>query len=153
MSDQLKFQYCQKIVLLNDAKDAVLLARRKGEADYDGVYSFIGGKMETTDGGFVEGLRREKNEEVGSDVQISISPMTTWNAYFVKKSGDSMVLPHYVAIYRGGEIRLNDEYADYKWVKLDQLESFEPKIDTIESAVHWAIAQAQHLAPADFLTI
>ena len=58
--DTTLFQYCQKIVLFSQDGSAVLLARRRGEADYDGVFSFIGGKLESTDGGLVNGLRREK---------------------------------------------------------------------------------------------
>ena len=42
------FQYCQKLIILSADKSQVLLTKRKGEADYDGVYSFIGGKMENT---------------------------------------------------------------------------------------------------------
>ena len=49
MSSASLFQYCQKLIVLSEDKTQVLLAKRKGEADYDGVYSFIGGKMETTD--------------------------------------------------------------------------------------------------------
>ena len=37
------FQYCQKIVVLSKDKNKVLLCKRKGEADYDGTFSFIGG--------------------------------------------------------------------------------------------------------------
>jgi hypothetical protein len=48
--DTTLFQYCQKLIILSADKTKVLLAKRKGEADYDGIYSFIGGKMETTDG-------------------------------------------------------------------------------------------------------
>lgn len=58
--DTTLFQYCQKIVLFSQDGSAVLLARRRGEADYDGVFSFIGGKLESTDDGLVNGLRREK---------------------------------------------------------------------------------------------
>lgn len=43
------FQYCQKLIVISPEKDTVLLCKRKGEADYDGVFSFIGGKMETSD--------------------------------------------------------------------------------------------------------
>ena len=70
--DTTLFQYCQKIVLFSQDGSAVLLARRRGEADYDGVFSFIGGKLESTDGGLVNGLRREKNEEIGSAAKIAV---------------------------------------------------------------------------------
>jgi ADP-ribose pyrophosphatase YjhB (NUDIX family) len=153
MKDPYSFQYCQKIVLFNQAQDAVLLARRKGEADYDGVYSFIGGKMETTDGGFVEGLKREKNEEIGESARISVCPLTSYNAYFIKKDGSAMVIPHYYAIHQGGEITINDEYSDYKWVRLAELPAFEPKIETISDAVEWAVRMRPLLPDNDFVII
>ncbi len=62
--EKYNFQYCQKIVVFRNNNTEVLLAKRKGENDYDGTFSFIGGKMETTDNNPVEGMRREKNEEV-----------------------------------------------------------------------------------------
>ncbi len=133
--DTTLFQYCQKIVVFNEDVDSVLLAKRRGEADFDGTYSFIGGKMETTDGGLIEGLRREKNEEIGSDAKLDIFPYASYNEYYVKKSGQAMVLPHYYAVYREGEIILNEEYSEYAWVKLPDLQEFEPKINTVPPMV------------------
>lgn len=153
MNTSYSFQYCQKIILLNEAQTAVLLARRKDEADYDGVYSFIGGKLETIDGGFVPGLQREKNEEIGEKAKIQICPLVSYNAYFTKKDGNAMVLPHYYAEYLGGEIVINDEYSDYKWVNLSELPAFEPKIETIEGAVEWALKIKTVLKTDDFVTM
>lgn len=153
MNGSYSFQYCQKIVLFNETQAAVLLARRKGEADYDGVYSFIGGKLETTDGGFVPGLQREKNEEIGEKAKIQICPLVSYNVYFTKKDGSAMVLPHYYAKYLGGEIVINDEYSDYKWINLNELPAFEPKIETIEGAVEWAQKIKIPLEEKDFVTI
>ncbi|RDI53994.1 NUDIX hydrolase [Nocardia mexicana] len=138
MSDATHFQYCQKLVVIDPAVNSVLLARRKGEADYDGVYSLIGGKMETTDGSILDAIRREKEEEIGKAARISIAEDVSYNVLFKKKDGNSMILPHFYAEYEGGEIELNDEYADYAWVPVDQLEAFKPKIDTIPAAVRWA---------------
>ncbi|MEI6327177.1 MAG: NUDIX hydrolase [Candidatus Roizmanbacteria bacterium] len=132
------FQYCQKIVLLSTSRDAVLLARRKGENDYDEIYSFIGGKMEVTDGSILAGLRRERDEEVGSTCTMKILLTCTNNTFFVKKDGSHMILPHYPAIYQGGEIRLNNEYSEYQWVPLTKLKSFEPKIPNIYEMTVWA---------------
>lgn len=139
MSDPTLFQYCQKFVLFRDeTMGEILLARRKDEADYNGTYSLIGGKLETSDGGFVEGLRREKNEEIGDQARVKVYPQPTYNVYFQKKSGQHMVLPHYVAFYIVGDIQLNEEYDDYKWVAVNQLDDFEPKIETIPAIVAWA---------------
>lgn len=133
--DTTLFQYCQKIVLFSQDGSAVLLARRRGEADYDGVFSFIGGKLESTDGGLVNGLRREKNEEIGSAAKIAVVTSISVNEYFVKTNGQAMVLPHYYARFISGEIMLNDEYSEYRWVNLRELDRFEPKIETVASMV------------------
>ena len=58
--DRYLFQNCQKIVVFKDNNTKVLLAKRKGENDFEGVYSFIGGKMETTDDSIIKGIQREK---------------------------------------------------------------------------------------------
>ncbi|MEU0506827.1 NUDIX hydrolase [Nocardia sp. NPDC005998] len=138
MSDTTHFQYCQKLIVIDPATDSILLARRKGEADYDGVYSFIGGKMETTDSTILDAIRREKEEEIGQAATILIAEDLSYNVLFKKKDGNSMILPHFYAEYAGGEIELNEEYSDYVWVPKDQLDSFGPMIPTIPEAVRWA---------------
>ncbi len=135
MKNNTYFQYCQKLVVFNKDYSKVLLAKRKGEADYDGVYSFIGGKMETTDTDLRAGIKREVTEEIGTDVQIEVLLDFSFNEFYRKKSGDSMVLPHHIARYLGGEIKLSDEYSDFAWVNVDDIDKFEPKIDTVASIV------------------
>lgn len=129
--DQYLFQYCQKIVVFAADETKVLLCRRRQEVDFEKTFSFIGGKMETKDEGFVDSLQREKNEEVGPDFKIKIYPTFTTNVLFTKKNGQSMILPHYYAIYERGDIKLNSEYSEYRWVPLNTIDSFEPKIYTI----------------------
>jgi ADP-ribose pyrophosphatase YjhB (NUDIX family) len=141
MQSNLLFQYCQKLVIVSPDKQSVLLAKRKGEADYDGTFSFIGGKMETTDETLVDGMRREKNEEIGEAVKVAILANETYNILFRKKDGNSMVLPHIAGIYRSGDITLNDEYSEYKWVPISEIEAFEPKIESIPALTKWAIAK------------
>lgn len=136
--ESLFFQYCQKIIIFNEDFSELLLAKRQGEQDFDGVFTFIGGKLETTDGGFVEGLRREKNEEIGEEARVAVLPTVTYNVYFQKKDGSHMVLPHYAAVYRGGDIIINEEYSEFAWVKLTELEEFNPKIDNIPHLASWA---------------
>jgi ADP-ribose pyrophosphatase YjhB (NUDIX family) len=133
--DQYNFQYCQKIVVFSKDVEQVLLCKRKGENDYDGVFSFIGGKMEITDESIIAGLQREKNEEVGENFKIKVYPTFTTNAFFRKKDGSSMILPHYYAQHFDGEIELNEEYSEYKWIKIEDLENFEPKIPNISEII------------------
>jgi ADP-ribose pyrophosphatase YjhB (NUDIX family) len=135
MDPKYAFQNCQKIVLFRKNDTEVLLAKRKSENDFDGIYSFVGGKMEITDSGILEGLKREKNEEIGEGIKIKIWPVFNTMNFFVKKDGSNMVLPHYYARYESGKIRLNEEYSDYKWVEVSKLAEFEPKIPTVSLMV------------------
>jgi ADP-ribose pyrophosphatase YjhB (NUDIX family) len=152
MSTHTLFQYCPKFVLFSEDQTKILFAKRKGEQDYDGVYSLIGGKTETTDQSLLAGLRREKDEEIGASARVRVCwKISCYQILFRKKDGNSMIIPHHVALYKGGHVQLNpDEYADYKWIPINEFPSFEPKIaNNIE-----VIAAAQRLLPlltdADF---
>ncbi len=129
--DTYNFQYCQKIVVYSQDMKSVLLCKRRNEADFDGVFSFIGGKMENTDESILEGLRREKNEEVGENCQIRIYTDFSTNIFFKKSDGSSMILPHYLAVFEQGTIHLSEEYSEFQWVALSEINSFEPKIPSI----------------------
>jgi ADP-ribose pyrophosphatase YjhB (NUDIX family) len=135
MEEKYAFQNCQKIVVFKDNNTKVLLAKRVGEKDFDEIYSFIGGKMETKDEEILEGLRREKNEEMGEDFKIKIYPIFNTMNFYIKKDGSHMILPHYYARYESGEIKLNEEYSEYKWVEIEKLSEFGPKVFTVELMV------------------
>ncbi len=132
MDSKYAFTNCQKIVVFRNNNTEVLLAKRIREKDFDGVFSFIGGKMEITDGGIVEGLKREKDEEMGENFKVKVYPVFNTMVYFVKADGSFMILPHYYARYESGEIKLNEEYSEYKWVEVAKLAEFEPKIFSVE---------------------
>jgi len=97
----------------------------------DGVFSFIGGKMEHKDLSIIDALSREKTEEVGELFRIKVLPHYSIDTFFVKKDGSRMILPHYYAVHQSGEINLSEEYDDYRWVPLNSLDEFEPKIENI----------------------
>ena len=46
-----------------------------------------------------------------------------------------MVLPHYYARFLGGEITINEEYSEYKWIAVNEIDDFEPKIETVSRIV------------------
>lgn len=140
MSDpKYNFQFCQKLIVFSKDWKKVLVAKRHGERDYDGMFSFIGGKMEVGDESIAAGLRREKDEEIGPEVVIKVYLDATYNFLYRKQDGDTMILPHYLAQYAGGEIRLNtEEYSEYRWVAVGDLAKLEPKIENIPRCVAWA---------------
>lgn len=148
------FHYCPKLIVFSKDKKSVLMARRAGEADYDGVYTFIGGKTETTDGGLVEGLKREKDEEIGPGVKLKVCYlMSCYQVWYQKKNGNCMVLPHHIAIYQGGEIKLNlSEYDDYKWVSVADIDQH-AQIPANAPAVRAALRYLPILSDDDFVEI
>jgi hypothetical protein len=62
---------------------------------------------------------------------VRLNPVYNTANYYVKKDGNAMVLPHYYAQYISGEVELNEEYSEYKWVAVDKLDSFKPLIPNI----------------------
>lgn len=155
MNDPTLFQYCAKLIIFSADKSAVLLARRKGEADYDGVFSFVGGKTETTDGSLLAGIEREKAEEIGALAKVKICwTMSCYQMWFQKANGMTMVLPHHVGVYEGGDVQLNpNEYAEYRWVPIAELGVLEPKIENIPVAVKAAQRLLDVLTPKDFAVV
>lgn len=151
--DKYCFQNCQKIVLFSNDNSQVLLAKRKSENDYDGVFSFIGGKMEITDIDLIDGMRREKNEEIGENCKILLYPVYSANHYYIKKDGSRMVLPHYYAKYIGGEILLNDEYSEFRWVSISDLYKLEPKIPNIPEYAKRLLSLLPLMKRKDFIEI
>lgn len=129
------FEYCQKVVVFRNNDTEVLLCKRKGEADYDGVFSFIGWKMDNADQDVLAGIKREIQEEIWSDVSLQLLPYSYLPLSYMKKNGNAMLLPHYYVQFLGWTITLSDEYSTYERVAVSELSAFEPKIATIPGAV------------------
>ena len=149
------FLYCQKLVVFSADKQSVLFARRKDEADFDNYWSLIGGKLEVADGGIVPGIKREKDEEVGSGFRIKVAPnFSCYNVYYQKKNGAHMVLPHYVAVHVSGDVALNpNEYTEHRWVRVGELDNFGPKIDNTGAVVQNALRLLDLLNDDDFVEV
>jgi 8-oxo-dGTP pyrophosphatase MutT (NUDIX family) len=132
----LLFQYCPKLAVLSEDRTSVLLCKRQGETEFDEFFSLIGGKMEHGDESILGALRREKTEEVGEDFKVEVLVDHSINVFYVKKSGVRMVLPHHYARHLSGEPVLNaEEYSEYRWVPLVELDAFEPKVPNIAGIV------------------
>jgi len=91
--------------------------------------------MEISDKDIISAIQREKNEEVGENFKIEIYLEFSKNLTYKKKDGAYMILLHYLARHIDGEIKLNEEYSNYKWVDVKNLNSFEPKIKNIPKIV------------------
>jgi NADH pyrophosphatase NudC (nudix superfamily) len=134
--DEHSFQYCPKLVIFSKDMKSVLLARRKGENDYDGVYSFVGGKLQRSDESIEAGIKREKDEEIGDGCRIALYTDFSTTVRFLKNDGNVMIVPHFLGIHENGDITLNpEEYDAHQWVPIEALAVFEPKIPNIPAMV------------------
>ena len=79
--------------------------------------------------------------------------MSCYQVWYTKNNGNSMVLPHHIAIYQGGEIKLNpEEYDDYKWVPVDEIDKH-AQIPANPPAVRAALRYLPMLNDDDFVEI
>jgi 8-oxo-dGTP pyrophosphatase MutT (NUDIX family) len=110
--------------------------------------------MESSDEDLLSAMRREKNEEVGEDFKVQLYHEFSNNLIFKKKDGSYMILPHYFAKHLEGEVNLNnDEYSEYKWIRIKDLEKFEPKIKNIPELVNKLLKLGKIIEDDDLDTI
>ena len=82
-------------------------------------------------------LRREIQEELGSDIQYTVAqPIDTWVVEMVgARQGDLAFLVGYECEYISGEIQLSDEHHAFQWVdteswkKLDFIPTYPPVLE------------------------
>lgn len=79
-------------------------------------YAFPGGKIENSED-VLSGLARECKEEIN----LTIEPQ---NFKFLQSISDRLGHKFYLATQFDGEIRLNNEHDDFKWVNPKELSNF-----------------------------
>jgi ADP-ribose pyrophosphatase YjhB (NUDIX family) len=141
------------MVILSKDQNSILLCKRKDESDYNETFTFPGGKMKTSDESIMAGVRREKDEELGENFKIKMLTTYTTNLLFKKSNGKYMIIPHLLATHQEGEIKLSDEYSEYKWVTMNDLNEFEPKIKNIPEIIQTLNRLAQTTTEEDFTLI
>ena len=96
-----------------------LLANRSFEEGSPGIWEFPGGKVEENET-YASALIREIEEELSLKIQVC-DKITTIDL----KASDKHISVHYFyALILSGQITLN-VHSEFKWVKRDQLSSFE----------------------------
>lgn len=105
--------------------DSILLVKRRNEPGR-GLWSIPGGVLEL--GETLEAAaKREAKEETGVEIAVD-SLLDVYNLIKNDEAGRiryHYVLINYLAHYVEGELELNDESSDIKWVKLDELNRYQ----------------------------
>ena len=101
----------RKAVLIND-EDRVLILRSSDKNEkHAGEWDLPGGHIQEGEGD-IEGLKREVKEETGLDIASPEMVLDDGRKKFYKTSQ-----------YRG-TIELSDEHTEYKWVTIEELDSY-----------------------------
>ncbi len=101
-------------------RDGKILLVRRAVPPANHYYTFPGGRVEYGET-LAQAVAREVAEETG--LTIEVRDMLGWREYLPSKHGGIghfIILP-FAARWIGGEIRLNDELDDAKWLAPDDL--------------------------------
>jgi 8-oxo-dGTP diphosphatase len=121
-------------VVYKDGK--YLITRRSLEKKFlPGIWHVPGGGLSVDDyinlpkagqdqtyGVLTIGLRREIKEEVNLEIS---APEYFNNLAFIKPDGIPVLNICFFALYESGEVKLDEDTMDYKWVTLDELKDFD----------------------------
>lgn len=83
-------------------------------------WKLIGGRMEEGEQP-TDALIRELTEEIGKDVTYEI--VGTIGSTVIPNDDSLVTIVGYLVLYRGGEIQLNEEHSEYKWLTYEEVMS------------------------------
>jgi 8-oxo-dGTP diphosphatase len=109
-------QLAVSAVIVRD--DKILLVRR-ADSPAKGFYSLPGGRVEFGES-LHAALHREVREETG--LRIEIVGLAGWREVLPGTSGGGhYVIMSFAARWAAGEVTLNEEHDDFKWLEPDEL--------------------------------
>lgn len=118
-----QFRVAQKVLLLNQYKEVLVIRfadNERSPVPFRAKWDLPGGGLEWGES-LEEGLARELREEIG-EVQVEVGNLIhRWDWVHVNNSELRTICLLYKGDYLGGEVTLNEEHDEYRWVKLDQL--------------------------------
>ncbi len=119
------FHVSLKLILENQ-KGEILSLKLPKDSSMSGYYDLPGGRINSEElkDSYKKIIKREVSEEIGREVKYRLIPKPVSIArhiYFstkLKKKGYIFFI-FFKAEYSGGQIKLSDEHADYKWIRLN----------------------------------
>lgn len=124
MEDLNKFKFSNKkigvIAHIENSNGEILLQQRGIKSrDENGLYEYIGGKVDSEDLSFKEAIIREIKEEAGSDLKLEVS--NSKGIYHCCKNNVNWVFIIYIVKYIEGEIKIMepDKCMGYKFYNIN----------------------------------
>jgi len=104
-------------------RDGKILLVRRAKSPAKGFYSLPGGRVE-----FVETLHAALHREIREEtaLEVDIVDLAAWREVVPSNAGRGhYVIISFAARWRGGEVALNEEHDDFKWLAPDALGDFQ----------------------------
>lgn len=139
-----KFPVSQKVALYNPiTKKFLVLKEIDGIVDgdkYEGPWDLAGGRVNEQEN-LLESFKRELTEEIG-EVDLEIKDPVLVDVLKVRNdpNGPRRCRVYYLALYKGGDIKISSEHTEFKWENLENIitnEAYEPVREAIEKAAEF----------------
>ncbi|MFA6340725.1 MAG: NUDIX domain-containing protein [Candidatus Paceibacterota bacterium] len=123
--------------IIYDKEGKYLITQRSlSKKAFPGKWTVPGGGLETDDyintkpstsagqwyGALESTLRREVKEEVNLEIE---KPQYLLDLTFIRPDGIPVVVLSYYAKYKSGEVKLDEDSIDYKWVTLEEAKKYD----------------------------
>ncbi|MBR9701678.1 NUDIX domain-containing protein [Candidatus Pacearchaeota archaeon] len=101
-----------------------IIKRAKDDVQSPGMWEIPGGRLDLGEDPIL-GLMREVREETGMYIEV-IYPMSV--RHFTRKDGQVITMVIFLCKPKGGDLKISEEHANFKWSKLkrckEQLNAF-----------------------------
>ncbi len=105
-------------IIKNQYNKILVVKRGANEIAYAGKWAYPGGKVEKGET-IMQALKREILEEVGIEIEDYKELLQDYT--FVKPDGNNVVGLNFLVRAKNTEVKLSEEFQDYKWVNLSEL--------------------------------
>ncbi len=137
-TDRTLFAVTQKAVVYRSDTEEFLILKDSGNENRSsikvlGEWQLAGGHMDHEDKSTVEGLEREVAEELGEHFVCSVGEI--FHSLRADYGKYARVMNCYFAQYVSGDITLNDEHVEYRWVSADNVRENDDYTDFLQQII------------------
>lgn len=117
------------------------LITKRGRDPEKGRYDVPGGFLQAGED-VLDGLRRELNEELGVEIDVTVDDCLQMAVHTYGDEDDYVLAIGFRARLLSGEPTANDDVAELKWVSLDEIDEIDFAWDHDRELVRRALEQA-----------
>jgi len=120
------------LIIINKNNKILLLKRALHRKSYPNKWNFISGKIENELP--IECADREIVEELGTEFKFRL--INEGNPFIDKQEEGEWEVYPFMYQFISGKIKLNNEHSEYKWIKKNELNSYDIVPGTLKDIKH-----------------